>query len=85
MESIFMPCSVIPIPCGLDGIEKILTCLGFKPTQSHPIHMDREQNEQALMVTSSDSQRISQYFLLFLVQELNYWHCRFLWLFSLCL
>ena len=27
---------------------KILTCLGLKPIQSHPIHMDWEQNEQAL-------------------------------------
>jgi hypothetical protein len=29
---------------------KILTCLGLKPIQSHPIHMDWEQNEQALKV-----------------------------------
>jgi hypothetical protein len=25
-----------------------LTCYGFKPAQSHPIHVDYHQNEQAL-------------------------------------
>jgi hypothetical protein len=37
-------CSVIPNTHGLDGIGKklrrSLTCLGFKPIQSHSIHMD---------------------------------------------
>lgn len=28
----------------------ILTCYGFKPAQSHPIHVDYHQNEQALKV-----------------------------------
>jgi hypothetical protein len=35
---------------GLNEIEKnmiFLICLGFKPTQSHPIYMNWEQNEQA--------------------------------------
>lgn len=48
----FRLCSVIPIPCGFDGIRenlyKILTCSVLEPIQSHPIHMDLEQNEQAL-------------------------------------
>jgi hypothetical protein len=30
------------------GLEWILTCYGFKPAQSHPIHVDYHQNEQAL-------------------------------------
>jgi hypothetical protein len=27
---------------------EILTCYGFKPTESHPIHTDSAENEQAL-------------------------------------
>jgi hypothetical protein len=30
------------------GLRCILTCYGFKPAQSHPIHVDYHQNEQAL-------------------------------------
>jgi hypothetical protein len=30
----------------------ILTCYGFKPAQSHPIHVDHHQNEQALRACS---------------------------------
>jgi hypothetical protein len=30
------------------GLGWILTCYGFKPAQSHPIHVDYHQNEQAL-------------------------------------
>jgi hypothetical protein len=30
------------------GLRWILTCYGFKPAQSHPIHVDYHQNEQAL-------------------------------------
>jgi hypothetical protein len=30
------------------GLGWILTWYGFKPTQSHPIHVDYHQNEQAL-------------------------------------
>jgi hypothetical protein len=30
------------------GLGCILTCYGFKPAQSHPIHVDYHQNEQAL-------------------------------------
>jgi hypothetical protein len=35
---------------GLKNYESFLTCLKFKLIQTHPIHMDWEQNEQALMV-----------------------------------
>jgi hypothetical protein len=31
------------------GLGWILTCYGFKPAQSHPIHVDYHQNEQALI------------------------------------
>jgi hypothetical protein len=30
------------------GLGWILTCYGFKLAQSHPIHVDYHQNEQAL-------------------------------------
>jgi hypothetical protein len=30
------------------GLRWILTCYGFKPAQSHLIHVDYHQNEQAL-------------------------------------
>jgi hypothetical protein len=30
------------------GLRYILTCYVFKPAQSHPIHVDYHQNEQAL-------------------------------------
>jgi hypothetical protein len=30
------------------GLRWILTCYGFKPAQSHSIHVDYHQNEQAL-------------------------------------
>jgi hypothetical protein len=34
------------------GLECILTYYGFKPVQSHPIHVDYHQNEQALRACS---------------------------------
>jgi hypothetical protein len=44
------PCSINPVTHGLDGIGKLrsLTCLRFKLTQFHSIHMDGELTEQAL-------------------------------------
>jgi hypothetical protein len=35
------------------GLGCILTCYGFKPAQSHPIHVYYHQNEQALTVSYS--------------------------------
>jgi hypothetical protein len=35
------------------GLGCILTCYGFKPAQSHPIHVYYHQNEQALNILNN--------------------------------
>jgi hypothetical protein len=50
------------------GLGYILTCYGFKTAQSHPIHVDYHQNEQALTC-----ENISQYHQSAVVPSLSFY------------